>query len=237
MTQEQIETILTQLQQQVQLNTTAIQQLSDRFNNYVTLSTYYSTNNTVNANSSAITTLKSQIASLQTSIGLVNKLSKLLDTNITDITKDDLLQWDGDRWTNIKPSKLGITGSSGVSTLEGLSDVKISNKSNGQALIWSNVDGKWINGTISSSGEGGGSSSGEGGGTGLDVNAMWEALATSSSNQIHPSHITGSLTLSGLTVNGSTTLKNSNTQLNVTTSQVTVNGNIVGTGEITAYSV
>ena len=230
MTQEQIETLLTQLQQQVQLNTTAIQQLSNQFNNYVTLSTYYSTNNTVNTNQSAISTLQKQVAALQTSIGLVNKVSKLIDVNITNVTKDDLLQWDGDRWTNIKPSKLGISGSSGNMSLEGLSDVSISDKSNGQALVWSNSLGKWINKTI----ETGGSS---GGGEGLDVSAMWQALAANTSEQINPSHITGALSLSGLTVNGSTALTNGSTQLNVTTSNVTVNGNVLGTGEITAYSV
>lgn len=225
MTQEQIETLLTQLQQQVQLNTTAIQQLSNQFNNYVTLSTYYSTNNTVNTNQSAISTLQQQVAALQTSIGLVNKVSKLIDVNITNVTKDDLLQWDGDRWTNIKPSKLGISGSSGNMSLEGLSDVSISNKSNGQALVWSNSLGKWTNGTVS------------GGSGGLDVSAMWEALAANTGEQINPSHITGALSLRGLTVNGSTVLTNGSTQLNVTTSNVTVNGNVLGTGEITAYSV
>lgn len=229
MTQEQIETILTQLQQQVQLNTTAIQQLSNQFNNYVTLSTYYSTNNTVNNNQSAISTLQQQVAALQTSIGLVNKVSKLIDVNITNVTKDDLLQWDGDRWTNIKPSKLGITGTGGSFTLEGLSDVQITSKTNGQAIVWSNSVGKWINKTIET-----GSSSGGGG---LDVSAMWEALAANTSEQINPSHITGALSLSGLTVNGSTVLTNGSTQLNVTTSNVTVNGNVLGTGEITAYSV
>lgn len=232
MTQEQIETLLTQLQQQVQLNTTAIQQLSNQFNNYVTLSTYYSTNNTVNANQSAISTLQQQVAALQTSIGLVNKISKLIDVNITNVTKDDLLQWDGDRWTNIKPSKLGITGGTGgSSTLEGLADVQITSKTDGQAIVWSNSVGKWINKTIET---GGGSGGGEGG---LDVSAMWEALAANTSEQINPSHITGALSLSGLTVNGSTVLTNGSTQLNVTTSNVTVNGNVLGTGEITAYSV
>lgn len=232
MTQEQIETLLTQLQQQVQLNTTAIQQLSNRFNNYVTLSTYYSTNNTVNTNQSAISTLQQQVAALQTSIGLVNKVSRLIDVNITNVTKDDLLQWDGNRWTNIKPSKLGITGGTGgSSTLEGLADVQITSKTDGQAIVWSNSVGKWINKTIET---GGGSSGGEGG---LDVSAMWEALAANTSQQINPSHITGALSLSGLTVNGSTVLTNGSTQLNVTTSNVTVNGNVLGTGEITAYSV
>lgn len=226
MTQQEIETLLKQLQQQVELNTTAIQQIADRFNSYSTLSSLYSINSAVSAVQASVSTLQTQVATLQTSIGLVNKLSKLIDVNITNsLAKDDLLQWDGDRWTNIKPSKLGISDSSGGMSLEGLSDVSISNKSNGQALVWSNSLGKWTNGTVS------------GGGSGLDVTAMWQELASSSSNQINPSHITGALSLSGLTVNGSTTLKNQSTQLSVTTSGISINGNTVGTGEITAYSV
>lgn len=226
MTQQEIETLLKQLQQQVELNTTAIQQITDRFNSYSTLSSLYSINSAVSAVQASVSTLQTQVATLQTSIGLVNKLSKLIDVNITNsLAKDDLLQWDGDRWTNIKPSKLGISDSSGNMSLEGLSDVSISNKSNGQVLVWSNSLGKWTNGTVS------------GVGSGLDVTAMWQELASSSSNQINPSHITGALSLSGLTVNGSTTLKNQSTQLNVTTSGISINGNTVGTGEITAYSV
>lgn len=226
MTQQEIETLLKQLQQQVELNTTAIQQITDRFNSYSTLSSLYSINSAVSAVQASVSTLQTQVATLQTSIGLVNKLSKLIDVNITNsLAKDDLLQWDGDRWTNIKPSKLGISGSSGNMSLEGLSDVSISNKSNGQALVWSNSLSKWTNSTVS------------GGGSGLDVTAMWQELASSSSNQINPSHITGALSLSGLTVNGSTTLKNQSTQLNVTTSGISINGNTIGTGEITAYSI
>lgn len=226
MTQQEIETLLKQLQQQVELNTTAIQQIADRFNSYSTLSSLYSINSAVSAVQASVSTLQTQVATLQTSIGLVNKLSKLIDVNITNsLAKDDLLQWDGDRWTNIKPSKLGISDSSGNMSLEGLSDVSISNKSNGQSLVWSNSLGKWTNSTVS------------GGGSGLDVTTMWQELASSSSNQINPSHITGALSLSGLTVNGSTTLKNQSTQLNVTTSGISINGNTVGTGEITAYSV
>ena len=215
MTQEQIETLLTQLQQQVTLNTASIQQIVDRFNNYVTLNSFQTTS-----------TIQAQVASIQTSIGLVNKISKLIDVNITSsLTKDDLLQWDGDRWTNISPSKIGISGGSGSGTLEGLSDVSISNKSNGQALVWSNSLGKWTNGTVTSSTTGG-----------FDAEAMWEELAKSTAHQINPSHITGTLTLSGLTVNGLTQLKNGTTQLNVNLSSVNVNGNIISTGEMTAYS-
>lgn len=227
MTQEQIETLLTQLQQQVTLNTASIQQIVDRFNNYVTLNSFQTTSTSLSTIQASLSTIQAQVASIQTSIGLVNKISKLIDVNITSsLTKDDLLQWDGDRWTNISPSKIGISGGSGSGTLEGLSDVSISNKSNGQALIWSNILGKWTNGTVTSSTTGG-----------FDAEAMWEELAKSTAHQINPSHITGTLTLSGLTVNGLTQLKNGTTQLNVNLSSVNVNGNIISTGEMTAYSV
>lgn len=224
MTQEQIETLLTQLQQQVELNTTAIQQIVDRFNNYVTLNNFQSTNTSLTTIQANLSTLQTQVATIQTSIGLVNKISKLIDVNITNsLTKNDLLQWDGDRWTNISPSEIGISGGSGSGTLEGLSDVSISNKSNGQALVWSNILGKWTNGSTSSS-------------SGLDIATMWEELGNATANQINPSHITGILSLSGLTVNGSTQLINGSTQLNVNTANVSINGNVISTGEITAYS-
>lgn len=231
MTQQQIETLLTQLQQQVTLNTTAIQQLVDRFNNYATLSNLNTLQSTVTSNSTNISSLQTQVAGLQTSIGLINKISKLIDTNIQNPVKNDLLQWDGDRWTNIQPSKIGISGSgsSGVSTLSGLTDVTISSLSDGQALVWSNTLNKWTNKTIQT---GGGSTPS----TGISMSDVWSALSASTSEQINPSHITGSLALSGLSVNGSTTLTNGSTQLSVTSSNVTVNGNLLGKSEITAYA-
>lgn len=228
MTLEELEVLVKEIQKQVELNTLAINSLNSKFSSYATLSTVYTINSTVNSNSQNITSLQTAVNELKTSIGLVNKLSKLIDTNIKDITKDDLLQWDGDRWTNIKPSKLGITGGGQEISLESLSDVSISNKQDGQALCWSNTSNKWVNKVV----EGGGSGTG-----GLDVEAMWEELAKSSTNQINPSHITGALTLSGLTVNGNTSLNNSDTNLTVSTTGVTVNGNLIGTGEITAYSI
>lgn len=229
MTLQELETLVKQIQKQVELNTLAINSLSSRFSNYTPLSTFYDVKQTVSSNSSNVTTLQNDLNTIKTSIGYMNKFSKLLDVNIQNVTKDDILQWDGDRWTNIKPSKLGITGEGGAVSLESLSDVSISNKQDGQSLCWSNVQNRWINKTV----EGGGSS----GGGGLDVEAMWEELAKSSTNQINPSHITGSLTLSGLTVNGQSTLRNNTIRLDVNSSGVTINGNLVGTGEITAYSV
>lgn len=227
MTLQELETLVKQIQDQVELNTLAINSISNRFSQYATLSQLYSTNSTTSAHSTSITAMQLDIANLQTSIGLVNKITKLLDVNIQGLAKDDLLQFDGDRWTNIKPAKLGLSGGSGSSTLEGLTDVLITNKTDGQTLVWSNTANKWVNSTVS-----GGS-----GGSGIDLDAMWSALASNTANQINPSHITGDLSLSGLTVNGNTILKAGSTQMTVNTSKVTVNGDVTSTGEVTAYSI
>lgn len=229
MTLQELEILVKQIQDQVELNTLAINSISNRFSQYATLSQLYSTNSTTSAHSTSITAMQLDIANLQTSIGLVNKITKLLDVNIQGLAKDDLLQFDGDRWTNIKPSKLGVsTGGSGVSSLEALTDVLITGKTDGQALVWSNTDNKWVNRTISSGGSGG---------SGIDLDAMWSALASNTSNQINPSHITGDLTLSGLTVNGNSIFNAGSTQMTVNTSKVAVNGDVTSTGEVTAYSI
>lgn len=229
MTLEELEVLVKQIQQQVNLNTLAIQQLNNNLNKYATLDSVYSMRTSISVNSAEITSLQQQVATLSSSIGVVNKLSKLLDTNIKDLTKNDVLQFDGDRWTNIKPSALGaIGGSGGVNTLEALLDVKITNKTDKQSLCWDNSSGKWINYTVTSGGGSGG---------GLDVTAMWAELAKSSSYTIDPSHIKGNLSLTGLSVNGNIVLKNSSTTLSVLSTGVSINGDTVGTGEITAYGV
>lgn len=230
---------LEELEVQVQRNTTAINSLDAALDSYATTTALNSLNTTVNANQAAITALQEAVAALQTSISLVNKLSKLLDTNIgNDLAKDDLLQFDGDRWTNIKPSELGISGggTGGVSSLEQLQDVSISNKSHGQALTWNATAGKWTNTTINTGG---------GGGSDFDEDAMWEALGGSSSNKkISPTYINGQeLSLTGLTVNGSNIIfTNSTNTVTVSSTNLTVSqginatGNILSANEITAYA-
>lgn len=231
MTLAELEMLVNQIKKQVDLNTLAIQQLNNNLVKYATLDSIYSMNTTMSMNSGDITSLRQQVAALNSSIGVVNKLSKLLDTNIKDVTKNDILQFDGDRWTNIKPSTLGITGGGGgVTTLEALADVKITNKTDKQCLSWDNSSQKWINYTIPTSGGGGT-------GGGLDVAAMWVELSKPSANIIDPSHIKGNLSLTGLSVNGTTVLKNSSTTLSILTTSVSINGNTIGTGEITAYGI
>lgn len=200
-----------ELEEQVIKNTAAIQSLANSLSLYAKQVDLDNTNSSVSANANNITILSNAVAELKTSIGLVNKFSKLLDTNIVDVAKDDILQWDGDRWTNIKPSSIVIAQQS--LRLEDLTNVATNNKSDGQALCWSNSAGKWINSTVQSGGGGGT-------GGGMSIDDMWNALSTYDNiHSFHPGYIKGSLTISGLTVNG----------------VILSTGNITSNSEITAY--
>ena len=217
---------LEELELQVQKNTTAIADLTAALNNYALQSQLQSTNTRVDANEAAIQTLQSMVQVMQTSIGLVNQLSKLIDTNIgTDLVKNDILVYDGDRWTNIQPSELILGSTGGSYTLEGLQDVSITSKQHGQALTYDSSLGKWVNSTVSSGGGGGAG--------GFDEAGMWTALSGSAEGRsIKPEFINGqALDLTGLTVNGnSIQFVNGSNTVSVTSSGLTA------TGEITAYS-
>lgn len=226
-----------ELELQVQKNTTAINDLDAALDSYATTAQLTNINNSIASNNSAIQALQQAVSALQTSIGLINKISKLLDVNIgTDLAKNDILQFDGDRWTNISPSELGITGtSSAITRLEDLRDVSITSKSHGQALTWNSTTSRWTNTTIQTSTPG----------TGFDEQAMWEALSGDSSrHKIKPEYINGqSLSLSGIVVNGNTIqFSNGNNTVSVNSGNLSVSqainatGNIQSDGEITAYA-
>lgn len=235
MTIDELYQLVKQIQAQVELNTLAVQSISDQLNTYTPLSQFYNANNKVNGYDATLTDIANKVATLSLDLSKVNKLSTMLDTNIKNAAIDDILQFDGDRWTNVKAS--GIVGGGGVNKLEDLSDVRISNKLDKQSLVWDNTTSKWINYTVSSGGAGG-----------LDVTAMWQELAKAdSSKTINPSHITGfvqstngtatNLTVNTLTTSGNVRMTNGSKQLSLTTSGVSVNGDLTSTGEITAYKL
>lgn len=238
MTIDELYQLVKQIQAQVELNTLAVQSISNQLNTYTPLSQFYNVNNKVNGYDATLTDIANKVATLSLDLSKVNKLSTMLDTNIKNAAIDDILQFDGDRWTNVKAS--GIVGGGGVNKLEDLSDVRISNKLDKQSLVWDNTTSKWINYTVSSGG---------GGGTGgLDVAAMWAELAkVDATKQINPSHITGfvqstngtatNLTVNTLTTSGNVRMTNGSKQLSLTTSGVSVNGDLTSTGEITAYKL
>lgn len=238
MTIDELYQLVKQIQAQVELNTLAVQSISNQLNTYTPLSQFYNVNNKVNGYDATLTDIANKVATLSLDLSKVNKLSTMLDTNIKNAAIDDILQFDGDRWTNVKAS--GIVGGGGVNKLEDLSDVRISNKLDKQSLVWDNTTSKWINYTVSSGG------GGEGGG--LDVTAMWQELAKAdSSKTIDSSHITGfvqstngtatNLTVNTLTTSGNVRMTNGSKQLSLTTSGVSVNGDLTSTGEITAYKL
>ncbi len=238
MTIDELYQLVKQIQAQVELNTLAVQSISNQLNTYTPLSQFYNVNNKVNGYDATLTDIANKVATSSLDLSKVNKLSTMLDTNIKNAAINDILQFDGDRWTNVKAS--GIVGGGGVNKLEDLSDVRISNKLDKQSLVWDNTTSKWINYTVSSGGSGGAG--------GLDVTAMWQELAKAdSSKTINPSHITGfvqstngtatNLTVNTLTTSGNVRMANGSKQLSLTTSEVSVNGDLTSTGEITAYKL
>ena len=99
-----------------------------------------------------VNTLKDSVATLTNQVSK-EFLQKLQDVKINDqlspLTFGDVLQYGSDgKWHNVQPSTLGITGggSTGTATsLASLSDVRITGKYDGQVLMYSAVNGVWIN--------------------------------------------------------------------------------------------
>lgn len=85
-------------------------------------------------------------------------------------------------WTEQYISALGQQtgggGGGGASTLDELNDVYLTNPTNGQALVYDAVSGKWVNQTIQA---------------GTDMQTVWSSLAGATSQQINISHLTDAL--------------------------------------------
>lgn len=107
-------------------------------------------------------------------------------------------------WTNAYLSALGQNEGGGGAelTLASLADVAVQGVTDGQALVWSASQGKWV--------------PGEGGG-GLDPTAMWAELATTGTQQINKTHLTTALAdylpLAGGTMTSTSLVTNMNADL------------------------
>lgn len=151
MTLTELETILLQLQEQVNANTAAITALSNSLSNYATQDDLNAMREQVVELLSANTTLQNAVATISNRIGKVDHLSTLLDVKTQSLTVNDILQYGNDgRWHNIQPNliiKNNNTGSNGTvsGTLSGLTDVYIAELEDGHVLTYSTADGKWIN--------------------------------------------------------------------------------------------
>lgn len=159
MTLAEIETLLKQLQTQVAANTAAIKTLNNTIANYATDDDLSAIANKVNTLQNNNTLLQDSVAALSSKIEKITHIDSLLGVSINSLTTNDILQYGSDgKWHNIQPSALGISGgtsSGGVTSLSALSDVYISGVSNGQALVYSSLNNKWTNGTVSSGSSGG----------------------------------------------------------------------------------
>ncbi len=83
-------------------------------------------------------------------------------------------------WTNFYVSALGNGGQVGASIyLSSLADVNVEGVQNGQVLTWNSATNKWIATTPQG---------------GADMNAVWNALAANTNEQINASHLSTALT-------------------------------------------
>ena len=119
-------------------------EIINEFNKYCTKVSFSTLVNTVNLLTARVLTLESQVTALQTSLNKINKLNELIDVVISDINEGDVLQYSNNKWHNIKPS-LVITDEVNNLSLSALSDVTINSPANGHLLQYNITDHKWVN--------------------------------------------------------------------------------------------
>lgn len=155
MSLKEIETLLLQIQTEVKANTAVIATLNKSLSNYATTDDLSAISNKINTLQNNNILLQDAVAALNTSVKKIDHLSYLQDIVINNISENDILQYGNDgKWHNIQPSVLNISGggnnsAQGATKLSDLTDVYISGVSNGQVLVYSSINSKWINSTIS----------------------------------------------------------------------------------------
>ena len=208
-------------------------EIINEFNKYCTKVSFSTLVNTVNLLTARVLTLESQVTALQTSLNKINKLNELIDVVISDINEGDVLQYSNNKWHNIKPS-LVITDETNNLSLSALSDVKITMPiSNGNLLQYNSTDAKWVNVA----------------GTTSDITSYAQIRAFSDYNSYFNTDVDNRLSVSTafdtkyVSINNGTaiglTIKydNNTTVFNTTTTGVNITGNLVASGEVTAYKV
>jgi len=209
----------------------AIQAIYNEFNKYCSKTIYAALNNTVTLLTNRVVTLENTVTALQTTVQKLNKLTELLDVTITDIKEGDILQYSNNKWVNIKPS-LVISDDTNNLALSALSDVNLTTLSNGQVLTYNTTNSKWTNSTIS----------GEGGTSYTDYSqvqalANYTSLFTSDVNTILSASTLFVKSLNGTATNLTIKDSSGNIRFIPTTTGITVTGDTLSTGEITAYTI
>lgn len=207
-------------------------EIINEFNKYTTKVSFSALVNAVNDLTSRILTLESQVNTLQTSLNKLNKLNELIDVVISDINEGDILQYSNNKWHNIKPS-LVITDEVNALSLSALSDVKITTPTNGNLLQYNIMDGKWVNVA----------------GTTSDITSYAQIRAFSDYSNYFNTDVDARLSSSTVfdskyvainngTAIGLTVKYDANTVVLTTKSTgVDITGNLLASGELTAYKI
>ena len=228
MTQEEIENKLNEL-------TDTINSLQSTVNNILeSLTDLVETTSELKEDlSSSVSELEAEITTVKTTAAYTKSISSFDDVsfNKRDLYAGDVLYYDGGKWTNYDSNKMTGGGGISIAQLEDLTNVQIDESSlvDGQALVYSVAENKWINKTISNSGST----------TSFDVTQMWEELKTKDTTgkkYIDPSHIVGDLAVSSITTTNGAKLTQGNTTLELQDSKdrVYVTSNIVAAEGVAA---
>lgn len=207
-------------------------EIINEFNKYTTKVSFSALVNAVNDLTSRILTLESQVNTLQISLNKLNKLNELIDVVISDINEGDILQYSNNKWHNIKPS-LVITDEVNDLSLSALSDVKITTPANGHLLQYNITDHKWVNVA----------------GTTSDITSYAQIRAFSDYSNYFNTDVDTRLNSSTVfdnkyvainngTAIGLTVKYDANTVVLTTKSTgVDITGNLLASGELTAYKI
>lgn len=152
MTLAEIEILLRQLQEQVTANTAAITTLQNNLTQYATTDDLKTLSTQVNILLDNNDTLQEAVAALDTSVKKIDHLETLLDVDVNNITENDVLQYSNrGKWQNIQPAMMNgliSNSSTGASNLNGLSDIMLTNVTDGQFLVYDAQLGYWTNKTV-----------------------------------------------------------------------------------------
>ena len=152
MTLAEIEILLRQLQEQVTANTAAITTLQNNLTQYATTDDLKTLSTQVNILLDNNDTLQEAVAALDTSVKKIDHLETLLDVDVNNITENDILQYSNrGKWQNIQPAMMNgliSNSSTGASSLNGLSDIMLTNVTDGQFLVYDAQLGYWTNKTV-----------------------------------------------------------------------------------------
>lgn len=152
MTLAEIEILLRQLQEQVTANAAAITTLQNNLTQYATTDDLKTLSTQVNILLDNNDTLQEAVAALDTGVKKIDHLETLLDVDVNNITENDILQYSNrGKWQNIQPAMMNgliSNSSTGASSLNGLSDIMLTNVTDGQFLVYDAQLGYWTNKTV-----------------------------------------------------------------------------------------